>query len=85
MRRGSYWVNRTLCDVLEDMRKCAKTANYAALPGLIEEAQMKGDRMESGLADKKDLVEMEEEWHNLKKEIKNLRKKRDDLKKKKEK
>lgn len=80
--RNSYWVNRTLCEALEDMRKCVKTANYAGLPGLIEEVQIRANRMESGLSDKKDLLEMEEEWHDLRKEIKKLRKKRDQLKKK---
>lgn len=80
---NSYWINRTVCDVLEDMRKCCKTSNFSALPGLIEEVQIKADRMEAGLGDKRDLAEMEEEWHKIKKEIKKLRRKRDKLKNKK--
>lgn len=83
MLNDSYWVNRTLCDVLDEMRKCHETRNYAGLMALVEEAQSKANRMESGLADKKDLVAMEEEWHSLRKEIKKLRKKRDKLKGKK--
>ena len=79
----NYWVNRTLCDVLDEMRKCHETRNYAGLMALVEEAQSKANRMESGLADKKDLVKMEEEWHQLKKEIKKLRKKKDKLREKK--
>ena len=80
---GNYWVNRTLCDVLDEIRKCHKTRNYAGLMALVEEAQSKANRMEAGLGDKKDLVKMEEEWHQLKKEIKKLRKKRDKLREKK--
>lgn len=80
MINDTYWVNRTLCDVLDEMRKCHETRNYASLLALIEEAQSKGNRMESGLNDKHDLVKMEEEWHSLRKEIKKLRKKRDKLK-----
>ena len=34
--------NRTLCSVLEEMRKCYETRNFAVLPGLIEEAQTYG-------------------------------------------
>ncbi len=46
----SYWYSeRTLCECLEDMRRCIKTANYGPLPSLVEEAQMMGERMENGL------------------------------------
>lgn len=83
MRETRYWLNRTLCDVLEDMRRCDTTKNYAALSSLIEEAQTMGNRMESGLGDQRDIVKMQEEWHKLNKEIKKLRKKRDGLKEKK--
>lgn len=81
----NYWVNRTLCDVLDEMRKCHETRNYAGLMALVEEAQSKANRMEAGLGDKKDLLKMEEEWHTLRKEIKKLRKERDKLKKAKKK
>ena len=49
-----YWINRTLCDVLEDMRTCDKTKNYAALLSLVEECQIKTERMIKGLNVKKD-------------------------------
>lgn len=80
-----YWIHRTVCDVLKEMRQCNKTRNYAALPGLIEEVQSKANRMEAALGDQKDLKEMNEEWHRLKNEIKKLRKKRNKLKEKKSK
>jgi hypothetical protein len=43
--------NRTLCSVLEEMRSCYKTRNFAPLKGLIEEAQIYGNRMEAKLFD----------------------------------
>ena len=33
----SYYVNRTLCAVLEDMRLCCKTLNFTPMIGLIED------------------------------------------------
>ena len=70
IRPDSYWINRTLCDVLEEMRKCHETRNYASLLALVEEAQSMANRMESGLADKKDLIKMNEEWSELRKKLK---------------
>jgi len=46
--------NRTLCRVLDEMRKANETRNFSYLLGLIEEAQVMGDRMEAGLYDKAD-------------------------------
>lgn len=40
---------RTMCSILEDMRKCCKTRNFSYLRGLIEEAQSRAWRMEDGL------------------------------------
>lgn len=78
MRR--YWgTNRTLCDVLEEMRKCNITKNYSYLESLIEEAQCYGNRMEGGLYDGKDLREMQEERSKIKKEIKKLEAKKKKL------
>jgi hypothetical protein len=51
---------RYLCDVLEEMRKCYKTRNFASLLGLIEEAQTLGNRMEAGLGERKSY----QTWHN---------------------
>lgn len=76
MRDLSWWLNRTLCDVLEDMRRCNKTRNYASLDALIEEAQAMGNRMESAIGDKNDVKKMNDEWHRLNKEIKRLRRKK---------
>lgn len=64
--------NRTLCDVLNEMRKLNETRNYAPLDGLIEEAQIMGNRMESVLWDSKD-------HRRLKKAIKKLKAERDVL------
>lgn len=79
-----YGNNRHLCDVLEDLRKCYETRNFAPVLGLIEEAQIMGNRMESGLRDVKDLKalngdvasarraykELKREYLKLQKEIK---------------
>ena len=54
---GGY-LNRTLCDVLEEMRKCDKTRNYAPMSALIEEVQIMGNRMEAKLADRKDYYKL---------------------------
>lgn len=68
-----YWINRTMCDVLEEMRKCYETRNFAHLLGLIEEAQYLANKMEAGLADKRDLRALNEEKHELKKEVSALK------------
>ena len=73
-RMRSYWINRSMCSVLEEMRDCYKTRNFAALLGLIEEAQSMGNKMESALSDKRDIKEMHEEWSELKAKIKAARK-----------
>ena len=72
--QDSFWVNRTICDVLEEMRKCYDSRNFASLMGLIEEAQSMANRMESGLNDKNDIKEINEEWHKAKEKLKKLRK-----------
>ena len=68
-----YFVNRSLCDVLEEMRKCFETRNFSPLLGLIEEAQSMGNRMEAAISDKKDIAKMQAEWHELRGKIKELR------------
>lgn len=73
-----YYINRTLCDVLEEMRKCNEVRNYSALLGLIEECQIFGNRMESALEDNRDIQAMYEERKRLNKELKVLRSKVDD-------
>ena len=58
----SLWLNRTICDVLEEMRRCTKTGNYSYLPGLVEEMQSMANRMEAGLEDVKDINQIKDEW-----------------------
>lgn len=70
------YLNRTLCDVLEEMRTCFKTYNFAPMLALIEEAQMMGNKMEAGLNDKHDVEKMENRKEELSKEIRELREKR---------
>lgn len=67
-----YYPNRTLCAVLEAMRKAHETHNYSYLPSLIEEAQVYADRMEAALYDKKDFYSLQEEISKLKKQKKEL-------------
>ena len=71
--------NRTLCDVLAEMRKCNETRNYAYLLSLIEECQYLGNRLESALSDKRDIREWSEIRSKLKDEIKELRNERRQL------
>lgn len=66
---GEYFPNRTLCTVLSEMRKCHETRNYSYLPGLIEEAQMMGNRMESALYDRKDLDAARKELRKVRDEL----------------
>jgi len=65
--------NRTLCSVLEEMRKCYETRNFAQLHGLIEEAQTYSNRMEAKLFDVKDYERLKERYKQLKTEVDNLR------------
>jgi len=74
-------LNRTLCDVLEDMRNCFDTRNFTPLSGLIEEAQIMGNKMEAALFDKDDISEWAEAKALLKKEIEKLFKQKEDLEK----
>lgn len=70
--------NRTICDVLAAMRECCKTANYSYLPGLIEEAQNKANRMEAALWDQDDFKRAEKRYKKLKQKIKELEEKLDE-------
>ena len=75
-----YWINRTACDVLEEMRKLTKNLNVNSLdryadtmPYLIEEAQSMYNKMEAGLGDQKNLRELAERCSDMKKEHKELK------------
>jgi len=72
--------NRFICTVFEEMRDCFKTLNFSPIPGLIEEAQIMSNRMESALEDKKDIEHMHEKRVELKKEIDLLREERNKMK-----
>ena len=61
--------NRYLCSVLEEMRDCCKTNNFSYLPGLIEEVQSMGSRMEASLYDKRDLSRVEAELEKARKKL----------------
>jgi hypothetical protein len=71
--------DRTLCDVLQEMRKCHQTYNFGYLPGLIEEAQSMGNRMEAGLGTKQEVEHLIRILRKLKKERKQLMKEVADL------
>lgn len=61
--------NRTWCEVLEEMRKCFETHNYAPILSLIEELQTFGNRMEAALNDQKDAREARKTISEAKKEL----------------
>lgn len=71
--------NRYVCDVFEDMRKCAETQNYSMMRGLIEEGQIMANRMESALSDRKDLIELTSEMSKARKAYKALKKEYSEL------
>jgi uncharacterized protein YlxW (UPF0749 family) len=73
--------NRTVCAILEDMRSCFKTYNFAAMLSLIEELQVRGNRMEAAIDDSHDLEAMLDERRELRKELEDLQKKIKNLKK----
>ena len=72
--------NRTICDVLEEMRKAYETRNFSYLLGHIEEAQSMATRMEAGLSDKSDVEHFRKQKKKLVKEIKELEETKSKLK-----
>ena len=69
-----YGLNRYVCEVLEEMRTCTKTLNFAVIPSLIEEVQTMVNRMEMALSDMKDLETLKDDIHEKKEELKVLQK-----------
>lgn len=65
--------NRTICSVLESMRKSYETRNFSGLLGLIEEAQDLANRMESALEDQRDIKDLRDKRSELKKEYRELK------------
>ena len=70
-----YGLNRYVCEVLEEMRTCTKTLNFAVIPSLIEEVQTMVNRMEMALSDMKDLETLKDDIQEKKEELKVLEKK----------
>ena len=70
-----YGLNRYICEVLDEMRTCTKTLNFAVIPSLIEEVQTMVNRMEMALSDMKDLETLKDDIHEKKEELKVLEKK----------
>lgn len=68
----SYYPNRTVCAMLDDLRECHKTRNFSYMLGIIEEIQYSVNRMEASLWDQKDVTKLREEISKLKKEKKYL-------------
>lgn len=73
-------INRTICDVLEEMRKAYETRNFSFILGHIEEAQTMANKMEAALTDKKDLQWYAEEKKKILEELKKLDKELEDKK-----
>ena len=69
-----YCVNRTVCDVLKEMRGACESANYSYMPGLIEELQSLGNKMEAALAEVSDFKGFMIKKSEMKKELKELEK-----------
>ena len=71
--------NRTICDVLKEMRTANETRNFAYILPLIEEVQSMANRMEAALYDQDDVKYSREEYKKLQKQVKKLRKKKEEL------
>ena len=69
-----YYLSRTLCDVLDDMRTSVKIMNFSYMSSLIEEAQLLGNRMESALAEQKQLKGFHDKIHAAREELRGLKK-----------
>jgi hypothetical protein len=65
---------RTLCDTLQEMRKCYETRNFGPIASLIEEAQIYGNRMEAKLTDIKEYDRMKERYKKISKKVKEMEK-----------
>lgn len=63
---------RSLCAIIDEIRKLHKSRNYAALLGLAEEAQVYANRMEAALAQQKDIMEIQKKRSKLKDEYLDL-------------
>lgn len=64
------WPARTICGVLEDMRKCYQTYNFQAIGSLIEECQMLANRMEAVIETEQTYESRREKLRGVNDEIK---------------
>ena len=87
----SYWLNRTMCDVLKEMRDLNDKLTSATVNQhkktfayLIEEVQSMGNRMEAALTEKGELEDIHEEWRQETKKMKKLKAEISELSQKKE-
>ena len=71
--------NRYLCDILTDMRTSVDKLRIDMIPGLIEEAQIYGNRIEAKLDDQYDLKRLLEEKSVLVRKVQKLRKEKEEL------
>lgn len=70
---GVLMPNRTLCDVLKEIRKCYETRNFSYLAGLVEEVQTLGNRMEAALWDQHELKNIRKSIKEAKLELTQLK------------
>lgn len=75
----TYYINRTLCTVLKEMRALDKVKNYSGLRGLIEEAQSMANAMESKLEDLRDLKDIKQKIKRARQTLKKLREEKEEL------
>jgi predicted nuclease with TOPRIM domain len=73
------YLNRTLCSVLQEMRKAYDSRNFSYLLGLIEEAQSMGNRMEAAFEDVKDVNRLYEQRKKLHAEVSKLKNEKKEL------
>lgn len=75
IRDLTFWPNRTICSILEDMRKMHDTHNYSQLQACIEELQYAANRMEAALEDNKEINRIRETLADMKLKYKKMKKK----------
>ena len=73
--------NRYLCNILEDMRTVVSKLRIDMIPGLIEELQIYGNRMEARLDDQYDIKQLLEDKRELNDEVCALRDEKEALRK----
>lgn len=72
--------NRTLCQVLTELREMHKTRNYSYMMGLLEEIQTMANRMEAALWDQHEIKDLREEIKKLEETLKKLKEEKEQLK-----